>query len=96
MRPRRIAAENPAATPTWIRTCASFNEAAANRRGKLTCAPAATPTWIRFNEAAANRRGKLEAIKRFLGDGWASMRPRRIAAENAMTGVDHRDKFPLQ
>ena len=43
----------------------------------------------RFNEAAANGRGK-HGLHRVIGAGEsASMRPRRMAAENPLPVVDH-------
>ncbi len=40
-------------------------------------------SYLRFNEAAAHGRGKLEHEPILPQKGRASMRPRRMAAENA-------------
>jgi hypothetical protein len=43
----------------------------------------AVTNWLRFNEAAANRRGKPpDSRNKVVSIVPASMRPRRIAAEN--------------
>ena len=84
MRPRRMAAENGGPKGRSETSRPRFNEAAAHGRGK----PAKTCTTRRrvrcFNEAAAHGRGKRRPA-RDLEPGeprHASMRPRRMAAEN--------------
>ena len=60
-----------------------FNEAAANGRGKLCKKRPAHRARRGFNEAAANGRGKhAQRLMELLVGGAASMRPRRMAAEN--------------
>ena len=106
MRPRRMAAENPASARRRGRGGARFNEAAAHGRGKRW-PPGRGRRWPPgFNEAAAHGRGKRRGVRGAgLGSGrfneaaahgrgkpsrkaWtrpprrASMRPRRMAAEN--------------
>ena len=62
---------------------AGFNEAAANGRGKPTNMLTEGPSMVRFNEAAANGRGKRPCAGRGArATPRASMRPRRMAAEN--------------
>ena len=60
-----------------------FNEAAAHGRGKRQ-APEVRPRDVaRFNEAAAHGRGKRKMPGDYLKPKRASMRPRRMAAENS-------------
>ena len=61
----------------------SFNEAAANGRGKRRVYMICANAWPCFNEAAANGRGKRTCARRArVVRTRASMRPRRMAAEN--------------
>ena len=82
MRPRRIAAENFSIGGDASHDLSSFNEAAANRRGKQK-----NNNKNNLNALASMRPRRIAAendskIARGL-EGWqASMRPRRIAAEN--------------
>ena len=87
MRPRRMAAENSStvATARGSRTC--FNEAAANGRGKRPRAAGGRFGAAGFNEAAANGRGKPRRVHELAHPQLAaSMRPRRMAAENGLIG----------
>ncbi len=62
-----------------------FNEAAAHGRGKRRARRPLQAPVARFNEAAAHGRGKQEAAREEdAGKRAASMRPRRMAAENDM------------
>ena len=84
MRPRRMAAEN-GVCPDRGRNVQSegFNEAAAHGRGKRPNDGLPLGIGVRFNEAAAHGRGKHHAVEGALFGGCvASMRPRRMAAEN--------------
>ncbi len=83
MRPRRMAAENVARHLAVAERTVRFNEAAAHGRGKLMVNQAIGNLGNGFNEAAAHGRGKRRGRNR-RDDGYqASMRPRRMAAENA-------------
>ena len=53
-----MAAENPDPAPASVTGRASFNEAAANGRGKLSDEGRDREEVESFNEAAANGRGK--------------------------------------
>ena len=65
-----------------------FNEAAANGRGNHTGTKPGRMRPSRFNEAAANGRGNL-AHGVSAGDlRFASMRPRRMAAEIILNSDD--------
>ena len=91
-----MAAENPGnrATSSPPRSC--FNEAAANGRGKRYGYRLAVGEDRGFNEAAANGRGKRVQIS-YKGEAkLASMRPRRMAAENRMTRWPAARARPLQ
>ena len=76
-----MAAENALKGCLWFRSWC-FNEAAANGRGKRVGGGAPGGRSWRFNEAAANGRGKPDLRDKCLADAGASMRPRRMAAEN--------------
>ena len=52
------------------------------------------PAARRFNEAAANGRGKLSLRDLGRGGGGASMRPRRMAAENPRIHICTRASVP--
>ena len=77
-----MAAENVGAALGHKATDMSFNEAAANGRGKRAGSRDGRPGRRGFNEAAANGRGKHGPRKRPHRPPVASMRPRRMAAEN--------------
>ena len=82
MRPRRMAAEIAAGSRARTACSGRFNEAAANGRGNPASARRTGPSRRCFNEAAANGRGNPDAV---IDTGttvyFASMRPRRMAAE---------------
>ena len=79
-----MAAENCVRLLTGRDIRTSFNEAAAHGRGKRPRITALYPTARGFNEAAAHGRGKHWPPVRHPGvPVQASMRPRRMAAENA-------------
>ena len=89
MRPRRMAAENWIAQGPCSEHDIRFNEAAAHGRGKLRGRSFFRSVLLSFNEAAAHGRGKLRGSSNSVIDPRASMRPRRMAAEN------ERGEFPL-
>ena len=79
-----MAAENARGNRHVDGVAPRFNEAAANGRGKLLRERPHAPPLARFNEAAANGRGKpLKPMLTPCRPRAASMRPRRMAAENA-------------
>ena len=84
-----MAAENPGRWPMISTPPLRFNEAAANGRGKRRRLHSPRDRLAnRFNEAAANGRGKhLPQPPNRPHHAVASMRPRRMAAENR-AGVD--------
>ena len=78
-----MAAENVGIRRRPVDRRPGFNEAAAHGRGKRTGERRLEVDARSFNEAAAHGRGKREqkAAEREQKDA-ASMRPRRMAAEN--------------
>ena len=74
----------------------SFNEAAAHGRGKFHLVRFATWRRPRFNEAAAHGRGKCPSRFGDVPLPFASMRPRRMAAENAEKRAAMREAGELQ
>ena len=64
-----------------------FNEAAAHGRGKRLWRWAPNPAHGCFNEAAAHGRGKRRQHVHRAAPDAASMRPRRMAAENIHPGA---------
>ncbi len=82
MRPRRMAAENGRLTKDMSSLTPGFNEAAAHGRGKRRSGCSTPSSASSFNEAAAHGRGKRPRPLRQIPGRRASMRPRRMAAEN--------------
>ena len=76
-----MAAENTG-TSDRRRCDQCFNEAAAHGRGKLQARQKVAMMEIGFNEAAAHGRGKQRTSADAARTEPASMRPRRMAAEN--------------
>ena len=82
MRPRPMTAENPRRSGRPWFAPSSFNEAAADDRGKPSSTWTAAAGQRRFNEAAADDRGKPPRPPPPAAGELASMRPRPMTAEN--------------
>ena len=74
-----------------------FNEAAANGRGNHdTPVVECIKSLVSFNEAAANGRGNVRLGGRGSNQDFASMRPRRMAAEMCTEFLDIVPESSLQ
>ena len=82
-----MAAEMPGAFAWPGEPGRCFNEAAANGRGNVPNPVTSSSCSTGFNEAAANGRGNSLEVEIQYHVEWASMRPRRMAAE-----MRHRDR----